>query len=38
METTVYDFDHADSALVDLAHDRVTRAAVLRVRPVEETM
>jgi propanol-preferring alcohol dehydrogenase len=32
VETTAYPFERADAALRDLAHDRVTGAAVLRVR------
>ncbi len=32
--TTPYPFDQADAALRDLAHDRVTGAAVLRVQPI----
>ena len=32
VETTAYPFDRADEALRDLAHDRVTGAAVLDVR------
>jgi propanol-preferring alcohol dehydrogenase len=31
VETTAYAFDQADAALADLAHDRVTGAAVLRM-------
>jgi propanol-preferring alcohol dehydrogenase len=31
IETTAYDFDDAPRALADLAHDRVTGAAVLRI-------
>jgi len=31
--TTVYPFDAADRALADLAHDRVTGAAVIAVDP-----
>jgi propanol-preferring alcohol dehydrogenase len=31
VETTAYSFDQADAALADLAHDRVTGAAVLRM-------
>jgi alcohol dehydrogenase, propanol-preferring len=31
VETTAYAFEHADVALADLAHDRVTGAAVLRM-------
>lgn len=31
VETTPYPFQHADAALADLAHDRVTGAAVLQV-------
>jgi propanol-preferring alcohol dehydrogenase len=31
--TTPYAFEHADDALRDLAHDRVTGAAVLQVQP-----
>jgi alcohol dehydrogenase, propanol-preferring len=33
VETTSYPFERADEALADLAHDRVTGAAVIRVSP-----
>jgi alcohol dehydrogenase, propanol-preferring len=33
VETTTYQLDQADAALADLAHDRVTGAAVLRIAP-----
>jgi alcohol dehydrogenase, propanol-preferring len=33
VETTPYQLDQADAALADLAHDRVTGAAVLRIAP-----
>jgi alcohol dehydrogenase, propanol-preferring len=33
VETTPYALEHADRALSDLAHDRVTGAAVLHVGP-----
>ena len=31
VETVPYDFQHADDALIDLAHDRVVGAAIIRV-------
>jgi alcohol dehydrogenase, propanol-preferring len=33
VETTPYQLDHAAAALADLAHDRITGAAVLRIAP-----
>ncbi|MHC6592387.1 zinc-dependent alcohol dehydrogenase family protein [Arthrobacter sp. C152] len=36
LTTTVYPFDAADTALEDLAADRITGSAVLRVRPAQQ--
>ena len=33
VETVPYAFEHADTALADVAHDRVTGAAVVRISP-----